>query len=898
MGKKIIKAISLIMSSLLIFQSAYAVRAADNDGSRLFWAKQLLTALDISTGSEADETVSRGQFANIYARANNIYQEGYMSANAFLDTEGTEYEDSIELLHDMGIIDGVGKNNFAPEEKILLDDVVRLYVRALDMGVYSETKNGNHTSTAYSFGLFDDVKTEENYITFDNLVIMTYNFLRAPVVKMQISDSEKYVLDNDDNLLHLKFDILQINGTVIRNDLSGIWSADAAKEGYVDIKTDDGGILAKVGQSDIARMLGRTLDIYVYENSAEDEYTVICYEGTEKNKSLTIDICNIDFDNTSAEKIKYYKDGKDTVSSISLSSFPSYIVNGVYYDIEQFDIAELREYSGTLELLCADGASGYNVIIINAYVDYFVKNVEYYNGEMRIYDKGGRETLYLDDNEYSRMEIFYPNGAGALPYELRANMMLSVMKSFGSKRYIKILLSDNIVEGTISGYDSDDKTLTLDDGTQYDISPSYKCDRLITGKKNKLYIDVFGKVGWIEADNTDGYSFALLKRVFLDEELDEVRIKTVAESGRFTTFALAEKTKIDGLSVKDTLQQRTELEGVGKIANLRAGEYPIRYRVNDDGKITEIDTPRVRSDKEDKNSFRVTSSGSNVICSNDNILGKQTPLSDSTVVFLIPETTAANEIADPNFYTIGNKSLLDKSGSNTFTAFKVGNSSMYADLVILTKTVIGSGMGHDNRLFLVDKIREVYDDNLGEIRTSVTGFDAGTEKTYFAHEEFDKTKFKGIKRGDVLRFALYDGQIISMDKVFVYTNEEDYIGKYYLPTGGQKASSLAQIGTSYYYCGYVMKREGRLMEILPFDLAGGSQSSAISVPYAPDFSIDTRRVFIAPNKISIYDSSLGEVYAGDLEDIPAYEDSGHVANVIVRYRSRSAQEMIVLKDDE
>ena len=894
MGKKIIKAISLIMSSLLIFQGAYAVRAANNDGSRLYRAKQLLTALNIITGSEADGIVSRGQFANIYARANNIYQEGYISGNAFLDTEGAEYEDSIELLHDMGIINGVGKNNFAPEEKILLDDVVRLYVRALGMGVYSEMKNGNYMSTVYSFGLFDGVKTEGNYITFDNLVIMTYNFLRAPVVKMQISDKKKYVLDNDDNLLHLKFDILQINGTVIRNDLSGIWSADAAMEGYVDIKTHDGSILARVGQSDIAQMLGRTLDIYVYENNAEDEYTVICYE--EKDKSLTIDICNIDFDNTSSEKIRYYKDGKDTASSVSLSSFPSYIVNGVYYDIGQFDMAELREYSGTLELLCANGASSYNVIIINAYVDYFVKNVEYYNGEMRIYDNGGRETLYLDDNEYSRMEIFYPNGAGALPYELRANMMLSVMKSFGSKRYIKILLSDNIVEGTISGYDSDDKTLTLDDGTQYDISPSYKSDRLITGKKNKLYIDAFGKVGWIETDNTNGYSFALLKRVFFYEDLDEVRIKTVTESGRFTTFTLAKKTKIDGLRINGTLQQQTELESVGKIANLRAGEYPIRYRVNNDGKITEIDTPRVRSEKEDKNSFRVTSSGSNVICSNDNILGKQTPLSDSTVVFLIPETTAANEMEDPNFYTIGNKSLLDKSGSNTFTAFKVGNSSMYADLVILTKTVIGSGMGHDNRLFLVDKIREVYDNNLDEIRTSVTGFDAGAEKTYFAHEEFDKTKLNGIKRGDVLRFALYNDQIISMDKVFVHTNEEDYIGKYYLPTGGQKASSLAQIGTSYYYCGYVMKREGRLMEILPFDLEGGSQSSAISVPYAPDFSIDTRRVFMAPNKISVYDSSLGKVYAGDLEDIPAYEDSGRLAKVIVRYRSRSAQEMIVLKD--
>ena len=168
------------------------------------------------------------------------------------------------------------------------------------------------------------------------------------------------------------------------------------------------------------------------------------------------------------------------------------------------------------------------------------------------------------------------------------------------------------------------------------------------------------------------------------------------------------------------------------------------------------------------------------------------------------------------------------------------------------------------------------------------------------HEQCSRDKLQGIDKGDVLRFSLYSGEISAIDKVFVYNDDvSTNTGKYHLPTGGQKASSLNQIGTSYYYSGYVIQREGRLIEILPFDLNANSQDSGVLVPNIPDWSIETRRVFQAPSKIMIYDPSLGvngSVYIGDLEDIPTYEDGMNYVKVIVRYRSRSAQEMIVLKD--
>ena len=894
MKKTTKRIVSFVLSCIFVCSGFQSVTAEKTD--RLEKAKNLLSALDI-VDNDTNVIVTREQFADIYVRANNMYQEGYVGKNPFDDTEDSEYVESIELMRDFGLVSGVGNNCFAPADNMLMKDIAKLYVSALGLDIYLKTTGKDYMQVAYEFELFEGVVVSD-YITMDNLILMTYNFLRAPVGVNNLTQQPTYSINRETDVLYERFDVYEVTGQVIQNDLSGIWSSIAAKEGYVVIKTRDGEFTALEGESGIASMLGHTLDVFLYER--EDEYEVVCYEEKSNEQSLIIDIKSIDFDKTDNSIIGYKKEGKSTLAYETLANFPAFIINGVYYDIGQFDIDVLRSYSGQIKLISSDN-SVYDIVVIDAYTNYFVKNVEHYDGEMSVHDSGANEALVLNDSVYKKMEIYYPNGAKASPFEVQAGMLLSVAKSFGTQTCVKIYISDTVEEGVISNYNYDDKLLSLDNGKSFDISPAYSSTNVSIGAAAKLYIDKFGDVAWIEYNRTAVYSYAFMKKPRIDYDANKVTVKVVTESGKFSTMQLADRTKIDGVQCRSCIEQLSELENVEKFPNLVAGEYPFRYKLNNDGEIREIDTPRVRTGYEDKYSFRPTSSGANVICSNDKILGKETPLSSNTVMFLIPESTATEEMEDPAFYKVGNSSLLNTGGDNTYTAFKVGNDSLYVDLVIRTQTNIGVGMHHDNVLFLVDKIQDMYDEKSGEVRTKVFGLEGGSEREYFLHEQFDKTKLNGIARGDVLRFSLHSGEISAFDKVFIYNDDTSiYTGKYHLPSGGQKASSLSQIGTSYYYAGYVMKREGRLIEILPFDLSAGSQDSGVNVPNIPDWSIETRRVFQAPTKISIYDPSLGgsaSIYAGDLEDIPTYEDGIKYTKVIVRYRSRSAQEMIVLKDE-
>lgn len=892
--KKTTKRILSFVLSCVFMCSGFVGTTAE-ESKKIDKARNLLSALNIVNDSTND-IVTRERFADIYVRANNMYQEGYEGKNPFADTAESSYASSIHIMRDYGIVNGIGDNLFAPYENMSAGDMIRLYVAALGLDTYQVSTGKSYMEVAYEVDLLSGVVVSD-YMTMDSLIQMTYNFLMAPVGVNNFTQKVSYSIDYETNVLYEKFDIYKITGRVTQNEFSGIWSPDGAEDGYVSIKTKDGEITALAGESGISSMLGRTVDAYLYED--EEESTVVCYEKRDSDNSLVIDIKDIDFDVTDNSTVGYYKEGKKSVTKEKLAAFPAFIINSVYYDADQFDISVLENYSGQIELISTD-RSEYDIVIVEAYTNYFVKNVEHYNGEMRIYDSGSNETLILNNDVYKNMEIYFPNGASASPFELQAGMLLSVAKSFNSETYVKIYISDVIEEGIVTKCDLGEKVITLDHKTEYNISPAYNLTNVPLGQMAKLYMNKFDDVAWIEYDKTAIYSYAFMKEARINYD-DVVEVKVVVESGKFTTMYLAKKVIIDGETYKTPEAQLVQLENVQKFPNLASGQYPLRYRLNSEGEIREIDTPRVRAGYESKYSFRVDSSGENVHCSNDKILGKQTPLSSNTVMFLIPNATATDELENPVFYSVGNSSLLNTGGDNTYTAFKIGNESLYADLVIRTQKNMGGGMGHDNVMFLVDKVLDIYDQQLNEIRTKVTGLEAGVRKEYFVHELCDRTKLEDVGRGDVVRFNFYNGEISAVDKVFIYNDDmRTDTGKYHLPTSSQKASSISQTGTSYYYAGYVMKREGRLIEILPFDLNAGSQDSGTQVPNIPDWSIETRRVFEAPTSISIYDPSLGpneSIYVGDLEDIPSYENGGHYAKVIVRYRSRSAREMVVLKDE-
>ncbi len=888
------KAVLLLL--IIIMMLSLSFTGLTEDYSYYDEAAALLTGLNIIKGDEPDSPVTRARFADVFTKAMNIYTEGYESAYPFSDTYDSEYREAIEILHDRHYLNGVGNNNFAPEGLMLTDYIARLYVCALGLEQYPQDNNMTFFAAANRLGLFKNVSYTEE-ITMHNFVIMTYNFLtEAPVGKIIFGSERGYTVDNKDNLLYENFRVVKKRGMISENSVSGVFSKSSAKDGYVKIKLSDGTITTAIDAgTGISDYLGYTLDVYI--ESGDDENRVVCFEKKPYNDYIEIDIRDINFEGSSLSQIVY--DSNGTVKKKNTADFPVVIFNGVYYDEGAFDFNILKSYDGTLTLINSGDSRYYDIIKINAYTDYFVRNVEYYDGEMRIFDKGENASLILNENE-SKIKLYYPNGAEASIYELQANMLLSVMKSADLSN-ILIYICDKTEEEYITNVDAEERYIKTQDGETYELSASFPVNNIETGKNTVVYFDFRGKAGWIETDAESGYSYAIVCSADYEKKDNSAVLKTFAKTGEFTYFTLAEKAKIDGIFYKSAKEQYDVLDGI-KVKGFETGMFPIRYLLDGEGKIKNIDSPVYNRNAESEDSLKIclekSKTTSGVLFSSDGILAKKMVLTGTAKVFVLPEDSSM--LSNIEMFNAGGRSLLETGKNSNIMAFKIKDDSLYADLVVNWKNAASyAEINHDNKLFLIDKIGKAYDEVTDELVMEVTGIEGGVKKTCKTYSEFDKSKLDGVKRGDIVRFAYYKGAIFNVEIVFSQDDSGGYIGTYNQP-GGANGVDNNEGNYDMYYCGYVRDREGKYLKIWTADITNSGKSVLIPKTTSwenTDETSEEYRVIQATN-IAVYDPTLNsneQVYVGDIEDIPYFEGNGDYAIVITRYRSRSPQETIIIK---
>lgn len=849
---------------------------------------ELLYGLEIIDRDESPEgTVTRGQFADIFTKSNMLYSEDFVPSNPFSDTRESDYFTSIEILHNLGIVTGMSDNKFLPDEFMKTEDMLRLFINALGLEEYYRISGTTVLSAASELGLLKNVPYSDT-LTIKNLMKVTYNFLTAPIGKYSLSDGKKLSIDNNDNVLHAKFKIEKITATVVENELSGIWAKSNLGKGCVKLKSDAGMIIANTHGTDISDYLGYTVDAFV---EIDDENNVIVFEVKKGTKTLKIDISSINFGATDITKLAYEND-KGTEKRVSFSNIPAIIYNGVYYDEGVFDFSKLENYEGYVTLISSSGNNTYDIVNITAYTDYYVDNVEYSNGDMYIYDSGNNPPLILGPDS-ANLSIYFPNGAEATPYEIQHGMLLTVTKSVDNQN-VRVQISETAVEDVIVRYDSQYKTLQTSTA-EYKVTSSCNSEDIKVGKKATIYIDCEGRVGWVETVENDGYTFAVLVKVIVETDGETAAVKVYESSSKFTILTLADKLKIDGVKYKDATSQGEALSNI-KISGFLENTYPIRYKKNDSGQVTEIDTPYYNVGVESKDTLRIAINKATVLYTNDKIVGKSKVLKSTAKTFTIPGN--ANDAKYEEFYSTSGLSV---GKNDNVVVLSTKDNSMYADVVVIMKEQSTyAPLNHDNKLFMVSNVNRVYDPITDEISLKLTGIESGSVKSYLIYSRLDKSQVEDLKEGDVVRLAFYNSRIHNIQKVFeVNEDSPDILGTYKQP-GGANGVFDNECNYDMYHCGYVRKREGKYLEIWTASLTkkGARQEITKSTSWTnTDNSNEEYRVIQAVD-IAVYDSSRPKgkrVYVGDLEDIPYYEGQGQYAFVIERYRSRTPKELMVIK---
>ena len=270
------------------------------------------------------------------------------------------------------------------------------------------------------------------------------------------------------------------------------------------------------------------------------------------------------------------------------------IYNGVPLGIDDISITkeDFVPATGSVVLYDSDGDNKYDFLYIYSYETYIVSTVD-----------TDKEIIYL--KEYKKPIELREYNADILdnqsnPVELaniKENNIISVLSSL-SGDLLKVYVSDEMISDVVIAKDTDG-TITTQNNGSFELADSYMktggLDKLEFTTLYKMCIDVFGDIAHAEHDNINLWNTAILinaannSRSLLSENF-EICLYTL--EGKMIVLKPAKKViilKSDNTKVR--LEDEDAIEEIYNYAqaNLTSGNRMIRYKLNMQGELCEIE---------------------------------------------------------------------------------------------------------------------------------------------------------------------------------------------------------------------------------------------------------------------------------------------------------------------
>lgn len=558
----------------------------------------LLTAIGMyDKNVQLSQEVTRGEFADMLVRS--IFDEPeYLIAEekAFNDVGvDSEYYAPVMLLKNLKVTLGDGNGNFKPNEKILANDAIVMAVRFLGYTKLAE-KTG-YIPFAAQKGISKGVQySYEDNLSLYNALILIFNVLSVDV-------SEQYPVDSAATFLKVYRTLNKIEG-VVEDD--GIIN----KYGLSEISKDEIVIDGKIYKNATSHknLFGYNVVAY-YRYSRDEDATVVALTVTDKNNTLTIDSRNIEKYAPETHSYHYRENEfSDDIEEIDIPLNISIIYNGVPVTVndKQFTNDSFVPKTGSVTFFDSDDDNKYDYLYINSYDTYVVSTTDV--TKQVIYMKDFDKPLELEEGKY---EILDKNNEVIPLSEIKEGCVLSVLKPFTGDE-IRIYVSNKVVVDVVSAKDDDGIITTQNNGefelSNHFIEKEYERSDKTNSKISealeniefsllyRIYIDVFGYVAFIEAENTNLWSAGFLinaannARSALSEDF-VVEVYTL--NGQTEKHNLAKKVNI---SDQNNVEDRYEDERAIEILNTFAGNNTnanrlIRYKLSLQGIITDVELP-------------------------------------------------------------------------------------------------------------------------------------------------------------------------------------------------------------------------------------------------------------------------------------------------------------------
>lgn len=851
--------------------------AAAGDAVKLM---EYLDILEIDNDGEAE--VSRADFATYMARVVKVNEYAKTDNNTayYYDVPPEHWAAAcVNNLTETGALSVGDDKLFRPNDTITVTEATKIVLSVMGYGAYANVTGGyptGYTATAKKLRLYDGVGSMENLTKLDAAVLLCNALNTAIADGVPYEGGTKYNTNSEKTLLGIYHDMYVTEGRLETVNEVSLYPGRKLENA---IEVD--GILYNCSVS--TDLIGHDVKVYYRQERECDPEAVLIISKTDKDDILKIPADDFISFSDSYTLSYYGKNGQKKAVNIPRNA--SVIYNGVcaqedivnLVNIDDGEICTVRgKSSGTYDVLIVRESE----TIVAGFVDETGK---------KVYDSADSTKMIDLSGDTEKARICDENG-NEIPFSsIKKNSVLSVYRFPGER--IEVWSCERTIYGKYTGTTlSGGKTYIIVDGEKYQANKKYYDtikEKLVLSQDMSFGLDIYGRIACIAdaADNGD-YTFGYyIKHAKADKGIDDgINVKLYSQTEGLKAYKMADRVRIDGTQYKGADKIETAFENSISLTKAEYEKFKnrpkkaesriIRYKLNNDGEICDIDTP-YRGERESEDSLTISSAETNVNYIWMGIIGYTTTFDKNTVLFQVPEDAELKN-ADAKMFYIGNgvKSL----GSGvSIIGYKISPDNGANDLIVHI-TDVDSELRIANHV-MFDGIETTLDSD-GMDKECLVGYSAGVEVKYTVSNDVTDDKGQKIKMNDAdidtgdLLILAFDaaGEIDRYCRIYDCSENKTYspsglkiFTKDYEDTGDYRDVFYAGERMTF---GYVNSVHPDGVIDLGY-VNGGTVKEAYPTGNIP---------------VTVCDMSLrkNNIYKGTIKDVASYEDAGtNCSHIIV-----------------
>lgn len=474
------------------------------------------------------------------------------------------------------------EGNFNPEEYVTGYEAVKMMMSALGYDVVARLNGGwplGYVEAARQANVLKNLpEMSDAPISRGDLAILIYNALNTEVLKQtSFGDRSDFETTENVTLLYDKSEIYKGNGQVDANSVSTLIGKSTLKKDEVTID----GVVYKVGNTNAFDLLGLQVTFYYRED--EGIKTLMHLEMNEnRNSMLFMEAQDIqDY----KDYTYYYEDEDGYVREAAINSQTDVLYNGVV--IDDYPDYIMKPDGGFVILLASDGGSRYDVCLIYEYVDFPVATVNLEEGivynAMEDHNLASHQYFYsldLSENENGVTKTIRDTSGKKISYSsIRQGDMLSVARSLDGESVNVVVSKANTVRGsvgTVAYKEGKIDRITIDTA-EYKYS-SYCSVAVEPDDVVVAYINIDGKIAYLELESSSGYKYAILLDIgqakgASDDVLVKMYVRNSASNAEVVDYTLFKRVGVTANAKYTTAAESGEGYGTVTKAFATASEF-------------------------------------------------------------------------------------------------------------------------------------------------------------------------------------------------------------------------------------------------------------------------------------------------------------------------------------